>query len=978
MKKMKNIKKKTVIFTSVLLFVIMIFSVIHVNAEENLIGSVSGISSKEANREEIVLKEITDEDEISLTDESIVGAVTINSNVQMSHTKDEIKAKYKEANPAVLEETMFSTKPVTEGPNYEEGYLTPAASNEVLDWINFYRYLAGVDNVGLNSATMNLNGAGAVLLKASNFAHIPEKPNDMSQDFYNKAIQGTSFPTNFGDYANAASGNIAAGTTLIESIDGWISEISSVSVGNEHRFSLLSPNAILTSFGYAPGKGKDYTNFSTLTMFESYETELSDIHTWPPAGFSPVEVSDYRQKWSMTFDKKYLITPSIAKDEVVDGETIHRYYLNPKTTIIQISHNGEAYTITSEIEYNELYNAISFDIPSSLKEALKDNNSNKYKADETLLVRITSRDITKDSEMISFTYNIDLFEASAKEYVQVQAVLLDDKELTLAAGTTKKIGATVVPSDATNPEITWTTTDSDVVSVDQEGNVVALKQGQAVIRATAEDRYEECLVNVYKDVESIELEQVVFELLVNDKAKINYTVLPEDATYKSVTFEVGDSNIVSVSNTGEITALAVGETDVTVVSSNVKITAKVIVRVLDEKIDITSLAFEEFPNELYTGYYKKLNMIYEPEDATSGMVYTYTSSDNNVAVINQYGELRTIGEGTTTLRVENQHGIYAEKTITVKQQETEFKYRTHVQNVGWQAFVEPPKTSGTEGKGYRLEGIILDLNTNLEGSLEYTTHVQNIGWQDYVQNKEMSGTEGKGLRLEGIKIRLTGELTEYYDVYYRVHVQNIGWLSWAKNDQTAGSSGYGYRLEGIQIALVGKGDEVPEMDPPAQNTKYFQEKVNVIYQTHTENIGWQPNVRNGAIQGAPGQHLRIEGIKIKTESTTEGSIRYATHIQNIGWLDYVDAGVDAGTQGRALRLEAIKIELTGELAEKYDVYYRIYVEGKDWLGWAKNGEEAGSTGYGLKLEGIQIKLVTKGGAAPGSTDTPCYNREISN
>ena len=72
MKKMKNIKKKTVILTSVLLFVIMIFSVIHVNAEENLIGSVRGISSKEASREEIVLKEITDEDEISLIDESIV------------------------------------------------------------------------------------------------------------------------------------------------------------------------------------------------------------------------------------------------------------------------------------------------------------------------------------------------------------------------------------------------------------------------------------------------------------------------------------------------------------------------------------------------------------------------------------------------------------------------------------------------------------------------------------------------------------------------------------------------------------------------------------------------------------------------------------------------------------------------------------------------------------------------------------------
>ena len=239
----------------------------------------------------------------------------------------------------------------------------------------------------------------------------------------------------------------------------------------------------------------------------------------------------------------------------------------------------------------------------------------------------------------------------------------------------------------------------------------------------------------------------------------------------------------------------------------------------------------------------------------------------------------------------------------------------------------------------------------------------------------MAGTSGRGLRLEGIKIRLTGEIADLYDVYYRVHAQNVGWLSWAKNDQVAGSSGYGYRLEGIQIVIVEKGMEPPEMYPEAKSSDYFKEKVNVIYQTHTENIGWQANVRNGATQGAPGQHLRIESIKIKTESTTEGSIRYATHVQNIGWQDFVEAGQYAGTEGRGLRLEGIKIELTGELAEKYDVYYRIYVENMGWLDWASNGIEAGSTGFGLKLEGIEVKIQNKGTNPPGATDNPCYNKE---
>ncbi|MBR2833718.1 MAG: N-acetylmuramoyl-L-alanine amidase, partial [Bacilli bacterium] len=88
------------------------------------------------------------------------------------------------------------------------------------------------------------------------------------------------------------------------------------------------------------------------------------------------------------------------------------------------------------------------------------------------------------------------------------------------------------------------------------------------------------------------------------------------------------------------------------------------------------------------------------------------------------------------------------------------------------------------------------------------THVQNVGWMDYVRNGEMSGTSGKALRLEAIKIRLTGQVSEEYDVYYRVHAERFGWLGWAKNDEMAGTSGYGYRLEAIEIKFVKKGESL--------------------------------------------------------------------------------------------------------------------------------------------------------------------------
>ena len=54
--------------------------------------------------------------------------------------------------------------------------------------------------------------------------------------------------------------------------------------------------------------------------------------------------------------------------------------------------------------------------------------------------------------------------------------------------------------------------------------------------------------------------------------------------------------------------------------------------------------------------------------------------------------------------------------------------------------------------------------------------MQNIGWQGYVKNGETSGTSGQSLRLEAIKIRLTGEMSKKYDIYYKVHAQGFGWI----------------------------------------------------------------------------------------------------------------------------------------------------------------------------------------------------------
>ena len=92
----------------------------------------------------------------------------------------------------------------------------------------------------------------------------------------------------------------------------------------------------------------------------------------------------------------------------------------------------------------------------------------------------------------------------------------------------------------------------------------------------------------------------------------------------------------------------------------------------------------------------------------------------------------------------------------------------------------------------------------------------------------------------------------------------------------------------------------------------------------------------------------------------------------------------AGRAGRVTELwlehkqmEAVQIQLTGEMAKKYDVYYRAHVQTYGWLGWAKNGAKAGTEGMSKRMEGIQIRLVEKGGEAPGST-SGAFKERIKN
>ncbi len=310
-------------------------------------------------------------------------------------------------------------------------------------------------------------------------------------------------------------------------------------------------------------------------------------------------------------------------------------------------------------------------------------------------------------------------------------------------------------------------------------------------------------------------------------------------------------------------------------------------------------------------------------------------------------EIRIVEKGTATTLKTTQ--AFMRPYIT---------YQTHVESIGWQGKVFDGDISGTSGKALRLEGIKIALkNPEHTGNVEYRTFVEDIGWQNFVKNGEMAGTSGQAKRLEAIQIKLTGDIANYYDIYYRVHSQEFGWLDWAKNGESAGTGGYSYRLEAIEIKMVQKGQSAPgKTDKP-----YIRRLIR--YKAY-QNNKWTDYKYDGGILGTYGQPL--ESIRISSLKTEfPGTVSYSTYTTEEGWQKVILQEQMSNKKGS--KIEAIKINISGEIANHYDIYYSTYISNTGWTGWAKNNEPCGNIGYGNHIQALKIQLVPKNGSLPGNT-----------
>lgn len=261
-----------------------------------------------------------------------------------------------------------------------------------------------------------------------------------------------------------------------------------------------------------------------------------------------------------------------------------------------------------------------------------------------------------------------LFTASCSVVVSVNSTSLTLKEatLTLKKGNNHTLEYTITPDDATENTLEWSSSDTNIATVNNKGVVTAVNGGSATITVTNGRFSATCEVTVIVDVNSITLSQTSLDMEKGDTYTLTATIAPNDATDKTVTWSSTNDNVVKVDQNGKITALNGGSATIVATSSDGNVKASCDVKVT---VSVKSISLNHSSLTILRGQTTTLVATVNPTDATN-KDFSWSTSNEDIATVSEDGIVTAKKAGSVTITVTTKDGNKtATCIITVKQSE---------------------------------------------------------------------------------------------------------------------------------------------------------------------------------------------------------------------------------------------------------------------------------------------------------------------
>ncbi len=251
---------------------------------------------------------------------------------------------------------------------------------------------------------------------------------------------------------------------------------------------------------------------------------------------------------------------------------------------------------------------------------------------------------------------------SANPCVPVTGVTLNLSSVIMQTGETQQLIATVQPSDATFQNVIWSSSNNNVATVNTNGLVTAVAEGNATITVTTEDGdyTATCAVEVTTAtiaVTGVNVSPSNISLEEDNIQQLSATISPANATNQNVSWSSSDNSIAIVDSNGLVTAVAVGNTTITVTTADGGYTATCAVEVTSATIAVTGVSVNLSNISLVEGDTQQLSATISPANATNQNV-SWSSSDNSIAIVDANGLVTAVAAGNATIMVTTADGGY--------------------------------------------------------------------------------------------------------------------------------------------------------------------------------------------------------------------------------------------------------------------------------------------------------------------------------
>ena len=255
--------------------------------------------------------------------------------------------------------------------------------------------------------------------------------------------------------------------------------------------------------------------------------------------------------------------------------------------------------------------------------------------------------------------------------ISVTGITVSTPSITITEGETSVISFTVEPADASVKDVSFSSSDTDVVTVDEKGRVTAVGPGTATITITTKDGGFKATVTVtvkakapaVVNVSGVKLDKHELSLKKDEKFTLTATVEPSDAADKSVSWKSSDTAVATVED-GEVVAVAAGTATITVTTTDGEFTDECKLTVTedkpgDETVKVSGVKLDKHELSLKKDEKAALTATVEPSNASDKSV-SWKSSATAVATVDG-GEVVAVAAGTATITVTTTDGKFTDE-----------------------------------------------------------------------------------------------------------------------------------------------------------------------------------------------------------------------------------------------------------------------------------------------------------------------------